>query len=119
VAPGAPAGRRRAQPHRINDELALLRRVERALRNGEPALARALLDELDERFPDSRLGEERLAARRIADCRSAEPGATQSARAFVRDHAASVYRRRIALACGLDGEPRERNAETAPMTNAE
>lgn len=105
---GVPArahtARRRAESSPINDELALLRRVERALRNNDPALARALLGELDERFPDSRLGEERSAARRIADCRSGEPGASESARAFLREHAASVYRKRIVLACALDGE---------------
>lgn len=115
VAPRAHA-RRRAEPSSLNDELALLRRVERALRNNDPALARALLAELDERFPDSRLGEERAAARRIADCRSAESGASESARAFLREHAASVYRKRIVLACALDGE---KASATPAMTNPE
>jgi hypothetical protein len=125
VQPRAHA-RRREDPNPLNDELALLRRVERALRNNDPALARALLRELDERFPDSRLGEERAAAWRIADCRSGEPGANESARAFLREHGASVYRKRIVLACALDGEPAAPGAragakglEAAPMKNAE
>jgi hypothetical protein len=109
----AHAAPRRAMQNPLDAELALLRRVERALRNDDPALARALLGELDERFPDSRLGEERSAARRIADCRSGEPGASESARAFLRQHGASVYRKRVALACALDGEK-----GSAPMTNS-
>jgi hypothetical protein len=124
-APPRAHSRPRAQPNPLNDELALLRRVERALRNNDPALARALLGELDERFPDSRLGEERAAARRIADCRSAEPGASESARAFLREHGVSVYRKRIVLACALDAEPAgarraaEKGLEPSPMKNAE
>lgn len=109
----ARAAPRRATQNPLDAELALLRRVERALRNDDPALARALLVELDERFPESRLGEERSAARRIADCRSGEPGASESARAFLRQHGASVYRKRIALACALDGEK-----GSVPMTNS-
>jgi hypothetical protein len=119
TAPAPRAHAARSKPNPLADELALLRRVERALRNNDPALARALLGELDERFPDSRLGEERSAARRIADCRSSEPGANDRARAFLRDHRTSVYRQRIVLACALDHEPREPSVETAPMKNAE
>jgi hypothetical protein len=113
-APPRAHAARRAESSPLNDELALLRRVERALRNNDPALARALLGELDERFPDSRLGEERSAARRIADCRSGEPGASESARAFLREHGASVYRKRIVLACALDAE---KGPATPAMTN--
>lgn len=96
--PRAPA----AQP--LNDELALLRRVERALRKADPALALGLLAELDERFPESRLVEEREAARHIANCRLGEPGAVARARLFLGEHPASVYRQRVQLACALDGE---------------
>jgi hypothetical protein len=119
VPPRAHATRRRSEPNPLDDELAVLRRVDRALRNNDPAFARALLGELDERFPDSRLVEERSAARRIADCRLNEPGASDGARAFLREHRASVYRQRIVLACALAGEPREKGSEAAPMKNAE
>jgi hypothetical protein len=98
----------RPAPNPLNDELALLRRVERALRNNEPALAVALLGELDQRFPASRLVEERLAARRIAECRLGEPGAMTRAQAFLHEHSTSVYRQRVQLAC----VPAE--AESAP-----
>jgi hypothetical protein len=103
----------RAAPNPLNDELALLRRVERALRNSEPALALALLGELDQRFPDSRLVEERLAARRIAECRLGEPGATTRAQAFAREHAQSVYRQRVQLACA----PAEAERAAPPSKN--
>jgi hypothetical protein len=83
----------------LNDELAVLRRVERALRNSDPALALALLGELDERFPESRLVEERQAAGHIANCRQGTPDAVAHAHAFLRDHPASVYRQRVQLAC--------------------
>jgi hypothetical protein len=116
VPPRAHPARQRARPNPLDAELALLRRVERALRNDDPSLARALLGELDERFPDSRLAEERSAARRIADCRSGEPGASESARTFLREHGASVYRKRIARACALEGE---KGSTPAPMTNSE
>ena len=89
----------------MNDELALLRRVERALRNADPALALALLGELDERFPDTRLVEERQAARLLAGCRLQDPNAIARAHAFLHDNPASVYRQRVQLACEHDTAP--------------
>jgi hypothetical protein len=89
-----------AQP--LDAELALLRRVERALRNGDPALALALLAELDDRYPQTRLAEERLAARTIADCRLDHPDAAARARAFLRERPASVYSERVQSACALE-----------------
>jgi hypothetical protein len=109
AAPSEPRERRASPPRRatrqalapnpLNDELAVLRRVERALRNSDPALALALLTELDQRFPESRLVEERQAARHIANCRLENPDAVAQARAFLREHPASVYRQRVQLAC--------------------
>lgn len=86
-----------AQP--VQTELALLRRVERAIRTHDPELALALLTELDERFPNTRLAEERLAARRIAECGLGADGAEERARGFLREHPASVYLERLATAC--------------------
>jgi hypothetical protein len=86
----------------LDAELALLRRVERALRNNDAALAVALLDELDNRFPQTRLAEERLAARRMAGCRLDTPDAVAQARAFLRERPASVYSERVRLACALE-----------------
>jgi hypothetical protein len=100
--PPRRAARKSVAESPLDDELALLRRVERALRNADPALALALLAELDERFPDSRLVEERQAARLLADCRLGNGNASARARAFLSDHPASVYRQRVQLACALD-----------------
>jgi hypothetical protein len=96
-------------------ELMLLRRVERAIRSGEPVLALGLLAELDEVFPETTLAEERLAARRLAECRAGRPDASSSARRFLIEHATSVYRQRIELACGLV----DHASEGGPMQNAQ
>jgi hypothetical protein len=99
----------------IEHELALLRRVERAIRANEAALALALLAELDEHFPETTLDEERLAARRLAECHAGKPDASSRARRFLVEHATSVYRQRIELACGLG----DQSSEPAPMKNSE
>jgi len=83
------------------DELALLRRVERALRGREPALALALLAELDERFPKSALGEERRASSAMAHCQLNDPGAAERAARFLREHGSSVYADHVRVSCGL------------------
>jgi hypothetical protein len=51
-----------------NEELALLARAERAVRADNSALALALIDELEARFPSSRLLEERRAVELLAHC---------------------------------------------------
>lgn len=89
------------------EELALLRRVERALRAQNPALALALIAELDQRFPDTRLAEEREAAHVIAACGVGEGGARLRAERFLREQGGSVYAERAREACGIrDGAPR-------------
>lgn len=100
---------------RFDEELALLQRVERAIRTKDSALALALLAELDERFPETRLGEERQAARLIADCRLGSPGALQRAQAFMSDRPSSVYSERIQAACALAPA----GVELLPLKNAE
>lgn len=83
----------------LPDELALLRRAERALRGGDPAYALALLAESEQRFPQSRLLEERDAARVAAQCRLGEAGAALRASTFARAYPDSVYAERVAEAC--------------------
>ena len=75
--------------------------MERALRGREPALALALLTELDERFPKSALGEERLASSVMAHCQLSDPGAAERAALFLRDHDSSVYADHVRSSCGL------------------
>jgi hypothetical protein len=91
-----------AVPEPFDAELALLQRVERALRANNPSLAVVLLDELDAGFSDTRLGEERQAARRIAECQLQLPGWRQRAERFLADQRSSVYAQRVRAACELD-----------------
>jgi hypothetical protein len=83
-------------------ELALLRRAERAIRAGDPALALILLDQLERTHPKSALGEERTAARILVECaRSGELAKPEAAR-FLEKHPSSVYSDRIVRACRLE-----------------
>lgn len=86
----------------VADELALLARVERAIRAGQPALALSFLDELDARLPSSTMLEERGAARLLADCALSTPGSRRRAELFLSDRAASVYSDRLRRSCGIE-----------------
>jgi hypothetical protein len=103
---GAP--RPRAAPSSRHDsaaELALLERIDRALRSSDAALARALLGELEARHPKTRFAEERSAARIMADCLAGDRGTPQAASRFLAAHPASVYASRLRALCQLDGQP--------------
>jgi hypothetical protein len=86
-----------AQP--FDEELALLQRVEHAMRANEYSLALALLTELDDRFATTRLEEERRAARLIAECRLGLPGSHQRGEQFLEQRPNSVYAHRLQMAC--------------------
>jgi hypothetical protein len=90
----------------FNEELALLQRAERALRAGEPELALAFLDDIDRRYPKTRLVEERAAARLMARCVRAEPNAPAQAELFLEAQPTSVYRDRVRALCKLGLSPR-------------
>jgi hypothetical protein len=90
---------------RVNDELALLRRCERALRAQNADLALALLRELDERYRDTRFAEERRAARVLAHCLGRDDAASELAQAFLRERPSSVYSKRIVETCRLTEKP--------------
>jgi hypothetical protein len=93
-----------------NQELALLRRAERAVRNDDSALALALIAELEERHPRSSLLEERRAVELLAYCLAGASDARTRAQRFLREHPRSVYAGRIADKCADSGElsPTER-----------
>lgn len=99
TGPGAAAVERQFVPQPFDEELALLQRVERAIRANEYSLALALLKELDERFATTRLGEERQAARLIAECRLNLPGSRQRGEHFMLERPNSVYANRLQMAC--------------------
>lgn len=97
----AGAARQPATDEGRLQELALLERIERALRSGDAPLARALLAELERRHPKTLLGEERHAARLMADCVAAAPGADLAAEHFLQAHPSSVYASRLRALCWI------------------
>jgi hypothetical protein len=102
-AAGAP--REETRGSRNSEELDLMRRIERSLRNDQPALALALLAEVEARFPRSALEEERLAASVMAHCGLQDPGHERRAESFLQSRPRSVYRTRVMAACGAAGVP--------------
>jgi hypothetical protein len=92
----------------LAEEVALLERVERAIRAGEPNLALALLAQLDQEIAVAALPEERAAARVLALCVRAgarahgsleATEAKASAERFLAASPASVYADRIRSSC--------------------
>lgn len=88
-------------------EVALLQRVERAIRAEEGELALALLQEHEQSYPASTLREERAAARVLAAC-VARQGSEPSARAradaqrYLGERASSVYADRVRTLCQIE-----------------
>jgi hypothetical protein len=96
-------------------EVALLERIERAIRGGQASLALVLLDELDQKVPEPALGDERNAARVLAQCLAAVDGDTSemqsvrsAAQRALEQSPASVYADRIRSSCGLAAEANRR-----------
>jgi hypothetical protein len=105
AAPAAPT---------TSSELELLRRAERALRAGDPALALLLLDQLERAYPTSALREERTAALILVECaRSGELARPEAAR-FVEKHPSSVYSDRILRDCQLGASRSTESSADAP-----
>jgi hypothetical protein len=102
-ASARPPARRATKPSSggAQQELVLLQRVERALRNEDGALALVLLAELEQKFPKSSLLEERAAARLMSHCVQKERGAPEAAQAFLKAHPASVYQSRLRSLCKI------------------
>jgi hypothetical protein len=99
AAPGVPAAS-------LAEEVRALRAVERALREGNPGFALALLRELDRAVPNGQLVEERLATRTIARCATGDvPIGVDLADDFAARHPDSVYGRRVADACAETDSP--------------
>lgn len=118
---GAPDRRLAGGPEAADSlvtEVALLQRVERAIRAGEGELALALLSEHEHDYPASSLREERTAARVLAAC-VARPGSepNASARAHARRYLAgrelSVYADRVRTLCEIDRAAKPEEAPSA------
>lgn len=92
----------------LEQELRALKQVDRALREQRPREALELLDALDRDVPGGHLGEEREAARTLAEC-DLRPAAAARLLAddFSKLHPTSVYGPRVQRSCGA-AEPDER-----------
>jgi hypothetical protein len=117
-----PAAIAKADP---SAELVLLERAERAVRSRNPALALALIAELEHSFPRSPLHEERRSIELMAHCqaRDASSGASADTKAetaarrarFLQQYPQSVYSDRIADECG---DEHSVAPQTTPPTNS-
>jgi hypothetical protein len=114
VAEAAPRRAHRSAPPRavpregFSDEVALLQRAERALRAGQPELALSFVSELEQRYPESPFGEERGAARVMAECALSHTGALERAASFLRERPASVYSDRVRQLCAPENSDGKR-----------
>jgi hypothetical protein len=96
----------------LEEELRALRRTERALRDHNPRLARALLAELDRLVPQGKLHEERAAVAAVAACQlDPSPAPAQQ---FAAKFASSVHLERVRQACS-SGAAQE---TTAPVDSS-
>ena len=87
-------------------EVRALRNAERALRDGNPGLALAFLEELDRQVPHGQLTEERDAAATLARCaRGDHPIGVDLASDFIERYPASVYRARVKETCAATDSP--------------
>jgi hypothetical protein len=85
------------------EELDVLRRAERMIRQGNSLVALGFLRDLDERYPKGQLLEERSAARVMANCQLADAESARSqGQAYLSAHARSVYADRVRSICQLD-----------------
>ncbi len=86
----------------LQDETALLARVNAALRGGDARQGLALLDEYDQQFPRGILHEETTATRIIARCQAAEAAAPAAARQFIQAHPRSPLSSRVRSSCLIE-----------------
>jgi hypothetical protein len=92
-------------PESLGQEVRALRAIEHALRDKDPRLALALLQQLERDVPKGKLLEERRAMSVIARCSTGDvPFGVNLAEDFAGDHPDSVYLARVEQSC----EPRER-----------
>jgi hypothetical protein len=122
VAPPSPLPPPAATPSpaspALDDELALLQRAERAVRADNPALALALIDELEARYPRSTLLEERSAIELLAHCGAGATDARARAARFLRQHPSSLYAGRVRELCPTESADARDAALTKPASPA-
>jgi hypothetical protein len=88
----------------LDEEVRQLRRVERAIRDGNPRLALAIVDNLDRDVPRGQLLHERRAARLMASCQLDVATSAAAAASFVAQNPSSAYAPRLRELCELATE---------------
>lgn len=101
AAPGAASARPKTPGMQsLEAEVRALRSIERALRDGQPGLARALLQRLEREQPHGRLIEEREATAAIVRCTLGDvPFGVDPAQDFADRNPASLYLERVKHSC--------------------
>jgi hypothetical protein len=86
----------------LGEEVTLLRRAQRTLREGDPAGSLALLDWMKERYPSGALAEERTVARVLALCSAGKDAQARGvAGRFLAKHPGSVHAARLRSTCAF------------------
>ncbi len=90
----------------LDEEVALLREAQSALKRGEGAQALTALDDLAARHPDGALREERQAARVLASCAAGRTAEAELAgRAFMNQFPSSIHSDRVRSSCAFIPSP--------------
>jgi hypothetical protein len=100
VAP-FPSGMRSPENSGLDEEVRQMRRIERAIRDGNPRLALVLSEELDQAVPQGQLMLERRVATLMASCQLGSDGATGRATDFTQQNPNSSYAERLRQICKL------------------
>jgi hypothetical protein len=111
LAPSAEASGTRG----LDEEVRQLRRIERAIRDGNPRLALAIADNLDRDIAHGQLLTERRAARLMAGCQLDVAAGASAAQLFLATNPQTAYASRIRELCGVTSDP-QRN-DGAPGTH--
>lgn len=99
----------------LDEEVRQLRRIERALRDGNPRLALVIAEDLDRAAPRGQLRIERRAASLMAQCALTEAGAPAEAARFLEQNPSSPYGARLRQLCDLS--PSSQRNPSAPGTD--
>jgi hypothetical protein len=89
----------------LEREVQMMKRIERALREGNPQQALVLLGQLDREIPGGQLAEERLAVFALARCGLGLGSPAAIAREFAQRYPKSVYFARVRRACAAGEDP--------------
>jgi hypothetical protein len=100
-----------AEDRSFFEAVRLLQRADRAVQNGQAGFAITLLDELDARFPDRILSEERAAMRVLAACASGDIAGARAAASKIPSGSGSIYDERIERSCVARSETSEQSLE--------